>query len=135
MVLFSAFCFAMAMLYVHDVAKKMSTIANLHYSYIGHMLLTGIIANFQAPTIIFENIDVQFCFMFLLLILLALVAQYMIFAATTLKKPSYTMPLGYLGILVSFLADIFYFGVKFNFLSVLGLILTSIGLLSKFLIG
>lgn len=64
-----------------------------------------------------------------------MITQYGIFYATTLKKPSLTMPLGYLGIIVGFIADIFYFGFKFNFLSIVGIFLTSSGLLSKFFIA
>ena len=46
MVLYAAFCFAMTMLYIHDIGKKVSTIVNLHYSYMGHMILTCFLANF-----------------------------------------------------------------------------------------
>jgi drug/metabolite transporter (DMT)-like permease len=65
---------------------------------------------------------------------LALVAQYMIFTSTSMIEPSKTMPFGYLGIIVGFTADIFYFKIEFDFLSVLGMFLTSIGLLSKLII-
>lgn len=41
------------------------------------------------------------------------------------------MPFGYLGLIVGFTADILYFGSSFNLLSVVGMILTSVGLLSK----
>lgn len=73
-------------------------------------------------------------FRFILLIFLALTTQYMIVMATTLKKPSYTMPFGYFGLVVGFIADIFYFNTSFNLLTIIGMILTSGGLLSKLFI-
>lgn len=59
----------------------------------------------------------------------------MIFAATSLKKPSHTMPFGYVTIVVTFLADLFIFRTRFDILQVIGIILTSVGLLSKFLVN
>ena len=49
-------------------------------------------------------------------------------------EPSKTMPFGYLGIIVGFTADILYFKVQFDFISILGMFLTSIGLLSKLIL-
>lgn len=54
MVVLAALCFSMTMLYIHDLSKKISTIQNLHYSYMGHMTLCSILSNFDAPTIEFE---------------------------------------------------------------------------------
>lgn len=61
--------------------------------------------------------------------------QYMIFAASSLKKPSHTMPFGYVAIMTTFFADVCYFGVTFNPLQIIGIVLTSVGLLSKFFIS
>jgi hypothetical protein len=41
------------------------------------------------------------------------------------------MPLGYLAIVVGFLADVVFFKVEFNAITVVGMLLTSAGLLSK----
>ena len=71
---------------------------------------------------------------FLFVVVLALVAQYMIFTSTSMIEPSKTMPFGYLGIIVGFTADILYFKVQFDFISILGMFLTSIGLLSKLIL-
>jgi drug/metabolite transporter (DMT)-like permease len=131
MVIIGAFCFSMTMIYVHSLSKQVNTIVNLHYSYISHMCLTGILSNFQPPTVIFSDITVSVVLAFGLVVIFALLAQYMIFAATSLKEPSYTMPLGYLAIVVGFLADIAFFKVEFNSLTVIGMLLTSAGLLSK----
>jgi drug/metabolite transporter (DMT)-like permease len=131
MVIVAAFCFSMAMVYVHEQGKNISTVINLHYSYISHMLLTGILSNFSPPSIDAYRLTIGVGFAFVMVVILALMTQYMIFAATSLKEPSYTMPLGYLSIVIGFLADVIFFKVEFNVLTVIGMLLTSAGLLSK----
>ena len=44
------------------------------------------------------------------------------------------MPFGYVGVATGFIADVYLFGISFTFLSVLGVFLTSGGLLSGFLL-
>ncbi len=61
-------------------------------------------------------------------------AQNLIVLANTFKKPSTMMPFGYVGVATGFLADVYLFDISFTFLSVLGVFLTSGGLLSGFLI-
>lgn len=131
----AALCFSMTMIYIHDTAKSITNIVNLHYSYIGHMILTSILANFDAPHIDIYSIKFSFCLAFVGVVVFALFTQYMLFAATSLKKPSYTMPFGYVAIIVSFTADLLIFDIKFNLLQVVGILLTSVGLLSKYIVG
>jgi drug/metabolite transporter (DMT)-like permease len=135
MVIVGAVCFSITMIYIHDIGKKLSSIVNLHYSYIGHMFLTAVIGNFDNPVVDFSEIDPTFVLAFCGLVLSALLTQYMIFAATALKKPSKTMPFGYVAIVTTFTADVWLFGITFDFLQIIGMVLTSVGLLSKFLIG
>jgi hypothetical protein len=54
--------------------------------------------------------------------------------STSMIEPSKTMPFGYLGIIVGFTADIFYFKIEFDLPSILGMFLTSIGLLSMLIL-
>ena len=44
------------------------------------------------------------------------------------------MPFSYVSIIVGFLADLYLFGSSFTFLSIVGILLTSSGLVGKFLI-
>ena len=135
MVILGAFCFAMTMLFIHDLAKKISSIVNLHYSYLSHIVATALLANFYTPAIAFEQINGTFIFAFTGLVLFALFTQYMIFTATSLKRPSHTMPFGYVTIVTTISADLFIFNIKFDLLQVIGIVLTSVGLLSKFLVS
>ena len=45
------------------------------------------------------------------------------------------MPFGYVGVLVGFAADVYLFDTEFTLLPILGMILTSIGLLSGYLVN
>ncbi len=54
--------------------------------------------------------------------------------AIMLKKPSYIMPLGYITIILSSLLDYILFGNSLSTLSIMGILLTSSGLLIKLLI-
>jgi len=58
----------------------------------------------------------------------------LIFFANSLKKPSLMMPFGYIGVATGFLADVFLFDTEFTFITILGIFLTSGGLLSGFLL-
>lgn len=44
------------------------------------------------------------------------------------------MPFGYISIVVAFISDIVFFDASFDWISILGMILTSAGLLSKLLV-
>ena len=55
--------------------------------------------------------------------------------ANSLKKPSEMMPFGYVGVATGFLADLFIFDTSFTFITFMGVILTSGGLLSEFVLN
>ena len=54
--------------------------------------------------------------------------------ALYIKPPSYVMPFNYLGIILASLFDMLIFNVHFDFLSVCGMLMTSVCLLSKMLV-
>jgi drug/metabolite transporter (DMT)-like permease len=132
--LVSSVLIGMGFIFVHDSAKSVVTIVNLHYSYLGHMFISSLFANFQPPVMEFSKFSLFYALMFLGVVVFALLAQYMIFASSGLKKPSHVMPFGYASIVTSFLADVYLFGTEFTLLPILGIVLTSIGLLGKYLI-
>lgn len=51
-----------------------------------------------------------------------------------LKKPSFIMPFGYVTIVLSSIVDSIMFGSEFGTLSIMGMFLTSSGLLVKLLV-
>lgn len=68
------------------------------------------------------------------LVVCAYNCQILITRATYLKKASYIMPFGYVSIVFSFMMDIFIFDENFDTISILGMCLTSSGLLIKLLV-
>jgi drug/metabolite transporter (DMT)-like permease len=50
------------------------------------------------------------------------------------KKPSYMMPFGYITIAGSALVDFLIFNVSFSLLTIIGILLTSCGLLIKLIV-
>ncbi len=64
------------------------------------------------------------------LVVSAFGSAYLLVISNTIVKPSKTMPLGYVGIMVGFVADVYLFDTKFTLLPVLGMLLTSSSLFS-----
>lgn len=60
-------------------------------------------------------------------------AQFLVFMANIVKKPSSMMPFGYVTVLVGFLADLYLFDISFDLSIIIGILLTSAGLLSEYL--
>jgi drug/metabolite transporter (DMT)-like permease len=65
------------------------------------------------------------------LVIFAYLTQNFMTRAIMLKKPSYIMPLGYITIILAALMDYVIFGSSFSTLSIVGMFLTSSGLLVK----
>ena len=61
-------------------------------------------------------------------------AQAFAYEASRMKKPSKVLPFCYVAIIFSFIGDIYLFDIDFDVISVVGMMMTSSGLLSKFLI-
>jgi drug/metabolite transporter (DMT)-like permease len=55
--------------------------------------------------------------------------------ATLLKKASYIMPFGYISIVFASICDIIIFHLSFDWVSIVGMVMTSFGLLSKLLVA
>ncbi len=62
------------------------------------------------------------------------VAQYCFFLSTSIIKPSKIMPFGYVTILLGFIGDIYFFEYKFTPLPIVGMLLTSSGLLGDYIV-
>ena len=67
--------------------------------------------------------------------LVAFLAQYARITAFSYTKASIAAPFGYVGIIGALLVDIFIFEANLNPLTVIGIFLTSVGLLTKLFIG
>lgn len=69
-----------------------------------------------------------------LIISILLVSQTMFYAAVTMTKISYVFPFCYVGIIASIFVDKFYFNENIDFFQIVGILLTSLGLISQLII-
>lgn len=61
--------------------------------------------------------------------------QILIYKAVFLRDPSAVLPFQYSGVVFGLLVDYYYFGEKINLINITGVLLTSIGLISKLLMA
>lgn len=130
----SAFTFALNLHFIHKMAGKIHPFVNSQYSQVAFLFLNGILSQFTSKRIGIEDISIFFIGIMCLLTFSTLSAQYLIVMANNIKQPSLMMPFGYISIMVGFTADLYLFQTDFTFFSILGIILTSSGLLSGYLV-
>jgi len=100
----------------------------------GHMAVTSMTEVVHHSHINYELLTITSIFIFLGYLFFAWASQLFVYEANRIKKPSRVMPFSYITIMVSFVADLYLFGTTFNFIAIVGIILTSSGLLGKYLI-
>ena len=132
--LISAFCNALNFHFVHGLAKKIDSMVNMHYSHLGNMFVSGFLCNFSPKAMNPLDFNSKFILLIILVAVVGIFAQNLIFLASSLKKPSLMMPFGYVGVTTGFFIDLFLFDTYFTFMSILGIFLTSLGLISGYLL-
>jgi hypothetical protein len=132
--LVAAFSNAMNMHCVHTLKNIVPPFVNVHYSHLGFLFINGLMSNVYPRQVDLVEIDLSLVLLILGIVISTLFTMYGIFLANTIKSPSLMMPLGYVSVLIGFWADVSLFGTHFTFLPVVGMLLTSAGLLSGFLV-
>jgi hypothetical protein len=132
--IFAAFGHALNLHLIHGSAKKVDQMLNVHYSHTGNIIFSGIICNMAPQVMPAESYTLEFFLLLLGISLTGIFSITFIFMANSLKKPSVMMPFGYVGVATGFLADIYLFDTSFTFLTFMGVVLTSGGLMSEFLL-
>jgi drug/metabolite transporter (DMT)-like permease len=117
--------------FIHHLAKRIHPFLNIYYYHLGLLLSNGILCNLYPKTVPPDAVDLKLLLGLAGMVATGIVAQYGITLANSINKPS-TVPFGYLSVMVGFSADILLFGVEFNMLQVVGMLLASSGLLSGF---
>ena len=135
LVLVAAFMFALNMHYIHSLAKVIHPYVNAHYSHFGFLLINGVMCNLSPYRLQREDASWSLVLIVLAIVVVTVLTQYSITLANTFKSPSLVMPFGYMTVLVSFWADVYLFGTEFTLLPIVGMLLTSIGLLSGYLVN
>jgi drug/metabolite transporter (DMT)-like permease len=122
------------MTYLHDLQGRVPGTIALQYFYIGQCLFNSVAMMFESVDLKAKSLDLNFYFYLFGLTITAYLTQNFMTRAIMLKKPSFIMPLGYITIILSTIMDFFLFGNSFSMLSIVGMLLTSSGLLVKLLI-
>lgn len=135
LMILTAFTSALNYHYIHGLSKTINPIVNMLYSHFGYVITCGILCNFNPFKASSQQITFSFVCILIALIIVGFSAQYAIFMANSLIKPSKTMPLGYLTVAVGFVADVYLFGTRFTFFPIIGILLTSAGLLTDLLVN
>ena len=129
----SAIFRALNMHLIHGLAKKNHPFVTIHYSHIGFFILNSIMCNVHPIKVSSQDITWFLILVLAAIVITAILSQYSIFLANSLRSPSLVMPFGYASVVVSFLADVYLFDTNFSLLPVVGMFLTSAGLLSGYL--
>ncbi len=70
----------------------------------------------------------------LLLVLFAFLTQYLQAKAMYMSTPALIMPFSYFSVIVGFIIDVFVLDAKYNLMKIIGMMLASFGLFSKFIV-
>ena len=125
----------MHLIFTLSKKAKVHPFINLYYSHLGHVFVNGIMNNFYPKTIPSSSFTFGMVLTVLAVTVSTLIAQGGIVLASSIKSPSLVMPFGYVGVLVGFVADRVLFGTSFTLLPILGILMTSSGLLSGYLLS
>ena len=123
----------MNMHYIHGLAKKVHPFVNAHYSHISFLFINSVLSILHPHPLETKDFSWNLVGYMLGVIVSSFISQYAIFLANSIKSPSLVMPLGYASIVLGFWADVYLFGNEFSTITVIGMFLTSAGLLSGYL--
>ena len=130
----SAVGYACNMMLVHIIASEVPPIVNLHQSNLGFIMASGILCSFnQERQLTTGDVTIELVLVIIGVSVTGFLTQLFIIRANSYAKPSLVMPFGYVSVACGFLADIFLFGTSFTLLAIVGMMLTSAGLLGSYL--
>ena len=133
--LLSASANALNLHFVHGLSKSIHPFVNMFYSHVGFLILNSLMCNLQPATLDPNDVTPTFLLLIAGIIVFAFITQFLNYLANALLRPSLVMPLGYVCVVVGFLSDVYLFGTDFGILPVLGILMTSAGLLSGYLVS
>lgn len=121
--------------YIHGLSKTIHPLVNMLFSHLGFIATSSILSNLEPYQARAEDITFPYLLKICLIVVSGFGAQYCLFMASSLIKPSKVMPLGYIAVVLGFLADVYLFDTKFTILPVIGMFLTSAGLLTDVILS
>ena len=130
----SAICFSYSTFFLHELRGKVDPLLALQYTYLMQILIISFLLNFQSSEDMYRNPPIQSHLAMLGFISCTFISQNFKTRAAFLKKASYIMPFGYLGIVMATISDEVFFDVPLDWLSLIGMFMASAGLLIKIIV-
>jgi drug/metabolite transporter (DMT)-like permease len=124
--------------YLHEMRDQFKEIVVLEYTYVSHLITSSLVAIFVGSMQdeaqfggheIF--LDPSFYGQVIGMVLFAYLAHILRIKATFLRKPSEILAFNYIGLIYSILIDVLYYHTHLSLTTILGIALTSAGLMSK----
>lgn len=143
MVLLGAFFSALSLILLHDLRNSCHELVALQHSYFfqflfNYLLYVTFFGNFVEHAEEIREIGIkeagQILVLFVLLVGFAFSAQYLRVRSIYLCSPALVMPFNYVTVILGVAIDLLVFGSHYNGPIVLGMILASLGLFSKFVL-
>lgn len=76
----------------------------------------------------------KICIVLIILVIVSFLVQLLQTKALYLSSPALIMPFGYFSVVLGMILDVFLFNAKYNAIMVVGMVMASIGLFSKFIL-
>ena len=130
LMIMAALAHAFNLHFIHGLSTQVNTFVNMHYSHMGFIATNGILCNLAPRKMEMEDVSWWLVGMLAGIVVTGFLAQLLVFMANIIQKPSKMMPFGYVSVIAGFYADLYLFGTNFDLLPIIGMILTSVGLLS-----
>jgi drug/metabolite transporter (DMT)-like permease len=126
------------LVYLHEMRDEFKEIVVLEYTYVSHLITSSLVAifvgNMQADGHM-GNAEVLYQPAFygqvVAMVLFAYLAHILRIKATFKRRPSEILAFNYIGLIYSILIDVLYYHTHLSLTTILGIGLTSAGLLSK----
>ena len=122
-------------LLIHILSAKIEPIVNVYLCNFAFILAGSIFCSFTGSEVKREQVGWVLIAEMAGVVVFGFLTHFFIIKANSISKPSVVMPFGYVSVVVGFLGDVFLFGTEFSFLAVVGMLLTSTGLLGGYLIS
>ena len=129
------------MLFLHDLSGKATELVVLQHGYFiqttaSYFLYIFVHSDDSDSIAYLKSLSVSESFKliaaFLLMVIFSFSTQYFQMKAVFLCKPALVMPFSYFSVILGFVLDTLVFDAKYNGLMVVGMVMASVGLFSKF---
>lgn len=141
-VLVSAFTASFSVIFLHDLRGKTTELVILQHGYfiqttLSYLLYIFVHSDDTGSMAYLSSLSIpeilKLILFLLLLVTFAFATQFFQAKSVFLCSPALVMPFSYFSVIFGFVIDALIFNVKYNGLMVIGMVMASVGLFSKFI--